>query len=304
MSSLRSLVSVLSRLPPLREVARRVEAKSEPRVLTLHIGLPKTATTFLQRQVFRGDDRLTYIYTRKQGPIEKVFKKQQRVSPQRFPKIEKELKALLPGGDILLSDENISMQGQELWRGEGPRPRSFCQRATQLQGMVGTLRVILGIRRQDQWLASRYAESGKVHEEFCQEDFDRRAREICESEAKGALKWLDYYNVYKRLSECLGPENLLILPMEVVGDEPEKAIRMLEEFLGVSGWVEAFERNKDDAKPRNVLNRGADTWKLKGHEGMLQLDGPTKTALLERYSKGNKKLDSILRMELDCYGYY
>lgn len=285
---------------------RRRNAGLVSPILTLHIGLPKTASSFLQFRVFRNEPNLTYVHARVRGELERVLQQHQRIRRKRFDKrIKPRLVSLLPKGDVLVSDENITMWAKEPWEHRGPTPGGFAARVPQLQSVVGTLRVMLGVRRQDQWLASRYSESARLSDEFSQEDFERRAAELCRVRPEGALRWLDYGPVYGQLARALGPENLLVFPMEALDDDPEDVVKKLEAFMGVSGWLQAFRENSAKEKRLNVLSTEPDTWRFKGHEDrVLRLPPSTKQALLARYEKTNRKLDSKIDFDLRRYGYF
>ena len=138
----------------LERKERALEQAGAP-VLTLHIGLPKTASTFLQRSVFSSAPGLTYVRKYKELPLPVAIEKMQRVHPRRVSDFVDSIGEELPEGNVLVSNENVSMHVKEPWADKGPTPTRFCERVVALEPLVGTLRVILGIRRQDQWLASR-----------------------------------------------------------------------------------------------------------------------------------------------------
>jgi hypothetical protein len=294
--------------PTLQRLVRQLtgqDALAHP-VLTLHIGLPKTATSFLQMRVFRSEKNLTYIHGRTRGPLERLLQVHQRMSKHRFEeRIKPQLLSLLPAGDVLVSDENIAMRVGEPWKNKGPTPASFGPRLGQLQTLVGTVRVILGVRRQDHWLASRYAESARLSDEYSQEDFERWAAMLCAgTPVKGALNWLDFARAERSLRRCLGRENLLVLPMEALEDDTERVIGMIEQFVGVSGWLDNF-RSKPNKKRVNVLSIEPNTWRFKGRPNkVLRLTETTSKALLARYESTNRELNRRIDFDLQRYGYY
>jgi hypothetical protein len=271
--------------------------------LTVHIGLPKTATTFLQTRVFQSEDNLAYVYQPKRVPLQKALERLQRLGKSHLGEILGEISKELPQGNVLVSDENISMHVGEPWHYKGPTPESFGKRFELLKDIVPRLKIILGIRRQDQWLASRYAESARMYEAFCQEDFDKRVLELCNDNVKGALRWLDYSEAWKRLSACVGQENVLLLPMEEVGSNPEGAIQALQNFRGVDGWMKRYRDNAKKIQPRNVLSVGENEWNLKGHDTTLRLKGELQVRILERYRSSNQQLSELCSLNLDRHGY-
>jgi hypothetical protein len=131
--------------------------------------------------------------------------------------------------------------------------------------------VVIGIRRQDQWLASRYAESSKDFPGLDQSDFDRRMHELAKREVlDGPLAWLDYAAVRQEFSAALGRENLLLVPLEWIGARPEETIRQLEGFCGLTpgdAWA-----LKPSRQARNPLSKGPNTWRMRRSGKMLHLD--------------------------------
>lgn len=275
-------------------------------VLTLHIGLPKTATTFLQKEIFRGSEKLNYIHNAERGPLQKLLERQQRGRAGKPGRFRSKLTQLMPKGEVLVSDENIVMHVLEPWCNVGPTPTSFRKRARELQQYCGTLRVILGLRRQDQWLASRYAESARAREDFSQADFERRIWELAAGPAKGSLQWLDYDVAHEQLCRAVGESNVLLMPMELVDNELETATHRLQEFMGESGWFASFQEREREGKVRrrNVLSRGENAWKLRGHRSQLLLPTNAQRAILTRYREGNQRISDRLSLNLDRFDYF
>lgn len=274
-------------------------------MLIVHIGLPKTASTFLQYRIFRTQDRYTYIHNAKSGPLEKGLKRFVRAADDAVDDALDRVVKNLPDTPTLVSDENISMNGAEPWRDAGPVPDETGRRLRMLAERVGELRVVLGVRRQDTWFASRYAESAKLFEDFCQEDFERRIAVLDRDRLVGALSWLRYDRAYQHLAEAVGAANVCVVPTEMVGDDLPEALRMLEDFLGVDGWLEAVRTGGINQVRNNVLSVGDGEWRMRGHEGqMLRLSQALSDTILDTFRDCNRELVRRVRLPLERFGYF
>lgn len=272
-------------------------------MLTLHIGLPKTASTFLQYRVLNRQDRYTYIHSSASSDLEALVRRYVRTSESSVPQLEDDLVAAVPDGDVLLSDENIPMSPQEPWLGTGPTPRRTARRLARLGRRVGGVRVVLAIRRQPQWLASRYAESAKRFADFGQADFERRVELLCQQRPSGALRWLEYDVAYRELVSHLGRDNVLMHPVELLRDDPALALSRLEGFLGCDGWVEAYHAGAIDMGRSNALRTGRRQWTMRDHDSVLELPAALEGRARAVYDAGNWSLASVTGLELGRLGY-
>jgi len=272
--------------------------------LVLHVGLPKAASTFMQYSVFHSTDTLEYIHARKKTPIERALIAYNRDSGAKVKRRLKLRLADLPARNVLISNESICMKPWEPWLDQGPTPESFCAGLYLLEKYGREVRVIIVIRRQDQWLASRYAESAKTDESFSTEDFERRVNDLCErSSDLGALKWLDYSDMLNRLQQRLGEQNLLVLPMERIVRDHHGLIAELEAFLGVSGWT-AFYEKQGIVKKKNALSLGENVWRMRRRETTLSLSEETQKRILSKYESTNRKASDDFGLELGRFGYF
>jgi len=277
-------------------------------MLTLHIGLPKTGTTFLQRQVFAGTGDPVFLH-RRHGPeaealcrdLKRYVKAGPLVSTVLRSRIRRRLSAMSDAGGIprfLVSDENIAMSAGGFWQGMGPEPLRV---AARIAGIMprGQARVVIGIRRQDQWLASRYAESSRRLAGLDQADFDRRMREIAATPSlKGPLAWLDYGGVHDRFSAALGQENVKLVSLERIVAAPADTIRELGDFIGAAR-LEGARAPKPSRSGRNRLSKGPNTWRMRKGGGALRLSPEVEAALLDRFARSN---DALARVLPDAFG--
>lgn len=277
-------------------------------MLTMHIGLPKTATTFLQYRIFSRQREITYIHRPRdddRDAIERLLRKHQRAARRELASLENRIVRALPQGDVLVSNENISINAQEVWTGSGPTPATLADRVARLADRLGGVRVLVGIRRQDQWLASRYAESAKRFPEFGQADFEERIETLCNTTPDGALRWLDYDAAFAVLADRLGDGNVLLLPSEALSDQPEAALSRLEEFLGRRGLVSVYraQAGSPDLR-RNTLSAGQNRWMLRGRDATLALPDRLQELVMRRFAVGNRAVAEAAGVELARYGYH
>jgi hypothetical protein len=283
-------------------------------MVVLHIGLPKTATTFLQHRIFRRARRLRFVHRRTDREADRLCAALRRYTAAASfwaPGLRRRLVAQLaaragagPPGCLLLSDENVSVLSSGFWSGKGPVPDRVAARlgalGAALDGRFGPLRVIIGIRRQDQWLGSRYAESAKAFPGFGQADFERRMRGLAEAEAfDGVHAWLDFAAVQAAFAEALGPENLLLVPMERLADAPHETLGGMGAFLGGIDLLRPYAaaEAKGGGLRRNALSAGDNVWRLRRDEGEAEivLDPALQAALRARFAACNRLVAERLR---------
>ena len=269
-------------------------------MLILHIGLPKTATTFLQHRVFPHVPNLTYLH-RVRGPEAAAvchdFRKFARAAaPLALGyrlRIAAGLRALAPSGPALVSDENISVLATGFWTGEGADPDRFAGRLGSAGGLPRPAKVIIGIRRQDQWLASRYAESSKHFPDFCQADFERRMAALTgAARLAGPFRWLDYRAVRQAFLAALGPGNVFVLPLERLAAAQDETLEALGDFLGSRDFLRASSNPGAGVpgKRRNSLSEGENLWRLKRDGTPLMLAPELEAALRARFAVSNRAL--------------
>jgi hypothetical protein len=272
-------------------------------MLVVHIGLPKTGTTFLQHRVFARAPGLTFVHrTRGRAAAAATcdFRVYARASPLLAPWYRRRLRDRLnafaaEGRPVLLSEENISVSAFRFWRDGGATPEGLARRlialARDLDPRLAPIKLVVGIRRQDQWLASRYAESSKNFPGFAQADFDRRMARIAEAPALGGpLGWLDYRAMRNALAAAVGPGNVHLVPLERVVVAPGETLDGIGRFLGGVDLLGGGNPAAAARKPRNRLSEGENRWRLRRDGTPLVLDAGLEAALRARFAASNRAL--------------
>ena len=282
------------------------------RKLVLHIGLPKTATTFLQHYIMKPAIGDRFIH-RKLGDrarlICRCFREYAASDDTTCKSHLEMIRAQLITYDtktsndktIIVSDENISGRGIQFWHGRGPGPKQVSARLAalgqSLKDCFPTLRVIIGIRRQDQWLASRYAECSTDFDTFSQSDFSPRIETIAQLDPLGPVfDWLDYYKVYSLFSQALGRDNVFMCSVERLRAEPESTLKDLGEFVDERNFTQVFDTLIEEGVNviRNKLSSGNNTWSLRRDRSALWLSPELQKVILTRFAESNKALDRLV----------
>lgn len=149
--------------------------------LILHIGTTKTGTSSLQRFLFDNRERLAEegvaypVFSRQPGPARNrngIFLDRycgalaRSKDPGYFVNDSEEnlelLAESLSGSEkVLLTDENFSYTPGQLVRGDGHAPRRYWQALADTVRDAGaaTVTVVVYLRRQDDWIASRWRQN-------------------------------------------------------------------------------------------------------------------------------------------------
>lgn len=245
-----------------------------PDTLYLHVGLPKTATTYLQREVFPTLTRVRYLDTlghtlftgaddqgHGQGTLTSCFRRSAEVWGSHGGAVLRDLfgceRADRPPGDALVSDEGIGRTGS--------RPALLAAHLAALAGPArawgfGRVRVLCVIRRQDRWLASHYAQVSDRNPRASQEDFEAYVRRTLDpsGERYGFGMLLDYAALGRHLRSAVGRENLRVLPYELLADDSAGFHARVAAFLG------APTASADGGHQRqNVRSTGEGVWALR-----------------------------------------
>lgn len=305
------------------------------RSLILHIGHPKTGTTTLQKLVFPQLSRVTY-FDRDQTPastgIVSAFMSSPGIWRQQgdriFEQLSAEMRDRKADGSALVSAASMSTHrifapwsSNNHWRD----PFLLAVHLRECQAVArwasfDDLKVIMGIRRQDQALASRYATYGWQAETPGQDDFERQTLEIIDPERRYFLDgvWLDYKTTHDLVAGVLGETNVLLLPLEQLEDQPSGYCAALSAFLGEPLNADALDLGRE--KVRGV---GQNIWRLKGklmrraarrrrlgglhallaRDAEIRLSEQLRHKILAVYRDSNQRLAASLDLDLARYGY-
>jgi hypothetical protein len=197
--------------------------------------------------------------------IQKAFKKEEPAAFWRhygheiFARLMAELGERGAKGSALISHEDMSapkiFASQARLSKQARRDPSFlaahlseCRKAA-LQAGFADVKVIMGIRRQDQYLGSRYAQHGELADEPGQLDFEQQILEVIDPARRYFVDgvWLDYKMTRDLIANIIGVDAVLVLPLEQLSSDPSSYFAALEGFLG-----EAIAVDRNAGRRENV----------------------------------------------------
>lgn len=239
----------------------------------LHIGPPKTATTFLQEEILQ---RVQSAVCRikpdvKVGNEEIRFADLFLRSPEIWRGIGENVLSNLAGKEfdknLIVSDEGVygGVASPQPWipswipswgqshrvaihrqTSGQPAPSTFALHLDELKSVAtacgfSKTKVLMTLRRQDTKLASSYAQLSNRVRGASQSHFEEWVRHLVQSPLgyymEGGVK-LDYLYWWKKITKVLCKENVLFLPFEILETHPEE---FLEQWLG---FLEVSEQEK------------------------------------------------------------
>lgn len=260
--------------------------------LYLHIGFPKTATTFIQKVVL---PEITSIKCFAKPKVRLGDRKDRLgtrfyYSPQLWADRGKEVLGQVLGPepqgkvkeDVLISDEGFGggLTGPRPWmpstrphhdRENGPfltQAHLAEFRKVLMNWGFSQLKVIMGIRRQDRKMASGYAQVSDKVRGASQENFERWVHRVLDPDRgyyEGGGVQHNYYLFQQKISKAVGEENVVLLPLEHLKEDRSEYLRRLFDFLEIpkegDRITESLARSSN--LKRNVHSSSEDTWQLR-----------------------------------------
>jgi hypothetical protein len=236
--------------------------------LHLHIGLPKTATTFLQSGVFPRVAGLRVSCTPAAADghgslMEWALSRDPAIWAARGPDLFGAMfgpRAERQGQNTLLSDERIGRAGS---RADHLAGHLRAIRAAAHAEGFGRVTCICAVRRQDDWFASHYAQMSDRNPRAGQRDFEASVADLVDPDRGGRKlgRLLHYDRLHARLSEALGEDNLFLFSYETLRGTPDRFARRLGAFLGLGAALDL-----DVGGEGNVRSAGAQKWALRRYD--------------------------------------
>lgn len=310
----------------------------DAKTLYLHIGIPKTASTWLQYDVFPQLDHLRCLnfpqselfkinntHPGNHRIMGAVFNLSSHIWTNYGDTIFEELVGnrqiwLKEKRDLLISDE---MMGRS-----GSRPTLLTAHISKMKNKslewgFEQFKIIYVIRRQDHWLASHYAQMSDRNPEAGQSDFEKFIKKTAAPDKTryGFGMLLDYVTFYENLCEVINKSDLLILPYEKLKYESEAFLNELLQYLHApKDKIQAICNSTSDKKANARSGQEKETWKLrndknrkvrrlirrwlyKKHSKAIEITPEIKRLINTSYSDSNHKLIDKTGISLEQYGY-
>lgn len=232
--------------------------------IILHIGLPKTATSFLQEMVFDNIRDVFYF-----GPpkvedfcntplnyiteLNKIMSGEIKLTNEEFNNLPNQISDFFSNIEekkVLISNETLC--------GQIIHFKNSRQNALFLKKVFKKPKIVFSIRNQVDWAESIYNQIMTKHnkyiinEEFLGYKHGHTINEFFRYE-KGkfldcsAIYSFDWYSMIKEYIEIFGKENVLVLPYELLKDDLNS---FLARFYKFTGLIPYFPEKKETVNPR------------------------------------------------------
>ncbi|MCG5533624.1 hypothetical protein LRF89_09255 [Halorhodospira sp. 9621] len=124
----------------------------------------------------------------------------------------------------------------------------------------GHTKVFFFTRNQPEWLASAYAQSSQFLPEASQADFEKRVDDILTAAGDQRQRYLDFGRLLEGLQDVLGQGAVLAMPYERMTDARIRAD--LQQLLGCEGFLSENTETPPAGAQCNVRRSRPDRWNL------------------------------------------
>ncbi len=296
----------------------------------VHIGFPKSASTFLQKRIFSKNDRINYIKDPKF--YEYLYTKKKVSIKLRKKYINNFIKKKFSTTKInIISAEVFVMPNDCLFT--HPRDNDW-KKILENKDIMYNLRnlpidyeIIMIIRNQRSWLISWYQERVKRLE-------TKSFKSWLESkEIKNTLEVIDFYETIKIWKNFFKKKKISIIPFELLKNSSEEFIKEISQILGIEIKVDDNSIIKKSVSNRVIFFKrkinflggilvsffGKESsvyrlfWKinkkLMGFDFLVskffrgKINYMLNSRLISHYESKNKLLNKLLKFDLKKYGY-
>lgn len=195
----------------------------------LHIGLHKTASTWLQQVVFDRHPGLRVFhpatrYKNSHTVVERIYRDPTGLFDRErwWLEFERETEGLdVSGRKVGISYESLA--------GDMIHARDMMTVAKRCKSLFGPVKVILVLRHPVDYVSSMYQQyvqqGGELTLRQLVQDVNLPGRDIAHK--------LNYHELLRQQRAVYGDENLLVLPFELMRDDRSDFLRRIWEFIGV-----------------------------------------------------------------------
>jgi hypothetical protein len=311
--------------------------------IRLHIGLPKTATSFVQKDVISKIKNINSFVHPNFGLIKKndfldgstlnaIFRR----SPYIWKDLGDEFFGCLkeksdPEKKLTFISDELILVGDRNDPVVTSEHIKRMKRGSERHG-YNNFEVVVTIRKQDEWLASAYSETSEQYFGVSQSSFEtwvikRIDKKDIYHRSSGIR--INYNLMYNSIKDILGESNTVLVPYEMLKEDPKKFV---SKIIGTN-----LERIKYKFKneKRNKGNTKDDKWILKKpnrskwikinrssfrewidlglsfitdkspfREREIKITQEIKESVMESYGPENKKLSEKIDIDLENYGYF
>jgi len=283
------------------------------RNLALHIGLTKTASTFLQEEIFSKHPEIVYLGKRVPPTPNRQWCKpllralRSKDGPQRYQALFEDLSLRIKGDQevLLASSEDFIPQPRNKFARWGIADYELfihnlgeLRRAWEQAG-GSKLRIVVVIRRQDTWLASHYLQAVNKLKNFAmvepsQRHFTQCVRHLINSEFHDA-PFLFYDQLLEDLAGMVDEENLHVAVFEDLREDAHGYFGKMFDFLE----VESFDYELREVRP----SKTEDDLAWSNEFLSIRLSERQSRRILRKFRRSNRRTSNLIGADLKKHGY-
>ncbi len=249
-------------------------------MITIHIGLPRTASTYLQEKIFKNTHQQRYLPTTSEGSrVSRLLLSDKADSIYKLIYLIKKRQNSKNNQNVIISAEDLSVKlsknkttsliksffnqkQREFNIDKKGNYKNFLINEAQILNSLSiankfyknitgkNLKVILGIRNQQKLLPSLYSANIFNRLSSSQKQFSK----IVNIYTKSKCEFMQFDKWFSKFSQILGPENILIYESDAINE------KILEKIILFSGgsWPTSFTSEKI-----NMRNKNDNKWQIK-----------------------------------------
>lgn len=264
-----------------------------------HIGYPKTATTFLQHKVFRKTHDVRFIHRATEPTLtKKIVSAARDVNLDRRSGLLSDIASGFKEFDreIIFSNENVLVTSRTLWEvAPSITPVIIARNIGILVKYLETegfsCKVLLTVRRQDEWLAARFAQSGFDMGMTSQDDFERWVDGVINKNYENLGAWVDYSYVIGLLNQYVGAHRVFYLTQESLASNSSVWAERLEDLSRSKQIRSVFAAAHAEGRVVKSLKAGDSSWKLRDSDQFIELKESLKIAIMNVYAHSNQYIE-------------
>lgn len=295
--------------------------------IILHIGIPKTATTHFQDNVFQKTGCIKYlgrpyISDSLTNVVRSIVMEDTMVfNAKKIQKIWNTVASDSKSRPVMFSEEAFT---------NGWIITDFGMVVRRMREVLHASKIIITIREQSSFLTSWYAAGNlRLHNSnfrsYCNLD-DWVLQQLESDIPAGIFRTLDYWTIVNALEETFGKSNILVTVFEEFILSPMIYNSKISDFIGCKLFCASSEDHVNASiysrkyhkyeKFRNVLpiKRGSIARFLPGlaklfgrgllaRGGKIKMTEPVEKILRARFKEQNRRINSEYRLKLEEYGY-
>lgn len=294
----------------------------EHEIPIIHVGLPKTGTTFLQNNFFNKITNVHYVTPHKSWDesfnwifkINKDFDNLSKITTNETRPISlntKEYSYYVKNSKEYLSliNKRLLLSSEGLCGASFSPLKNNLEVAKMLYNIYGKSKIIFIFREQFSFCESVYRQLVFKEDRYSEYiPFEEMYGFDNSNNAMSLVKELNWYQVYMNYCEIFGHDNVLALPYEYMKVDLQRFVSKLQDFMEVNPLLENdFYTQRDNISKKQSIYKMGSRWKNFGFQKKIIFSGLSqelKKKIKQEVETSNRSLSKVLNIDLEKYGYF